>query len=133
MESILRVLTDAELAPELVYRGSHAVTMHIVGFTLHQIGYEQGLEADLDQLATRFLAELSDEYPYMADHVRAHLVDEGDDDDLLSCSTSSSTASSEPAPPADGLRLPGHLVARTAPAPPRCVVRLDPSHHKLAS
>ncbi|MCG8459446.1 MAG: TetR/AcrR family transcriptional regulator, partial [Holophagales bacterium] len=80
MDSILRVLTEADLAAELVYHGYHAITMHIVGFTLQQIGYEQGLEADLDQLAGKFLDELSDEYPYMAEHVRAHLDDDGHDD-----------------------------------------------------
>ena len=82
MDSILQVLTEAELGPELVYSGYHAVTMHIVGFTLQQIGYEQGLDADLDQLASRFLADLSDDYPYMADHVRAHLADDGDSDEF---------------------------------------------------
>ena len=82
MDSILRVLTEAKLGPELVYRGYHAVTMHIVGFTLQQIGFEQGLDGDLDELANRFLAELSDDYPYMADHIRAHLVDEGQGDEF---------------------------------------------------
>ena len=82
MDSILRVLTEAELAPELVYRGYHAVTMHIVGFTLQQIGYEQGLDGDLDQVASQFLADLSDDYPYLADHVRAHLADDGHGDEF---------------------------------------------------
>ena len=82
MDSILQVLTEAELEPELVYHGYHAITMHIVGFTLQQIGYEQGLEADLDQLAGTFLDELADEYPYMAEHVRAHLDDDGHDDEF---------------------------------------------------
>lgn len=82
MDSILQVLTEAQLGPEIVYRGYHAVTMHIVGFTLQQIGYEQGLDADLEQLASSFLADLGDEHPYMADHVRAHLVDHGDRDEF---------------------------------------------------
>lgn len=78
MDWILRVLTEAELAPEIVYRGYHAITMHIVGYALQQIGYEQGLAGDLDELAGKFLTELSDDYPYMADHVRAHLADDGE-------------------------------------------------------
>ena len=82
MDSILRVLTEAKLGPELVYHGYHAVTMHIVGFTLQQIGYEQGLDGDLEQVASSFLAGLSDDYPYMADHVRAHLVDDGHGDEF---------------------------------------------------
>ena len=82
MDSILQVLTEAELGPELVYHGYHAVTMHIVGFTLQQIGYEQGLDGDLEQVASSFLADLSEDYPYMADHVRAHLADDGHGDEF---------------------------------------------------
>ena len=82
MDSILQVLTEAELGPELVYRGYHAVTMHIVGFTVQQIGYEQVLGDDFEQLANRFLEGLSDNYPYLADHVRAHLADDGDGDEF---------------------------------------------------
>lgn len=82
MDSILKVLTEAKLGPELVYRGYHAVTMHIVGFTLQQIGYEQGLDGDLDELARQFLAGLSDDYPYLADHIRAHVADDGHDDEF---------------------------------------------------
>ncbi|GLR72215.1 TetR/AcrR family transcriptional regulator [Agaribacter marinus] len=73
MDAILQVLTEAGLEPKLVYSGYHAVTMHIIGFTLQEIGYLQVLDADFDELANEFLKELSGDFPYMAEHVRAHL------------------------------------------------------------
>jgi len=82
MDSILQVLTEAELGPEIVYSGYHAVTMHIVGFTLQEIAYKQVLDTDLEQLASQFLADLGDDYPHMADHVRAHLDDDGNSDEF---------------------------------------------------
>lgn len=77
MDAILRVLTDAGLSAELVYRGYHAITMHIVGFTTQELGYLAGSRGvDLDALATGFVADLeSGGRPHLAEHVRAHLCD----------------------------------------------------------
>lgn len=82
MDAILRVLTDAGLQPHVVYHGYHAITMHIVGFALQQIGYEQVLGEDFEQMASAFLADLSDTHPHMAEHVRAHLDDEDHGDEF---------------------------------------------------
>lgn len=83
MEGILRTLTEAGLADTLVYRGYHAITMHIVGFTLQELGY-QSLPGgqELDTLARGFLDNLADaELPHLARHVREHLSghDHGDE------------------------------------------------------
>jgi len=82
IESILRILTEAELGPEVVYRGYHAVTMHIVGFTLQEVGYEQSLGDDLEEMADAFLNEMASEFPYMAEHVRGHLDDHDHGDEF---------------------------------------------------
>jgi len=82
MDALLGVLTEAGLSGELVYHGYHAITMHIVGFTMQQIGYEQGLDGDLDELASAFLAGLGEGLPYMAEHVHAHLDDDGHGDEF---------------------------------------------------
>ncbi len=81
-EAILRILPEAELGPEVVYRGYHAVTMHIVGFTLQEIGYEQALGDDLAAMAGNFLEEMASEFPYMAEHVRGHLDDHDHGDEF---------------------------------------------------
>lgn len=82
MDSILEVLTEAGLSPELVYHGYHAITMHIVGFSLQQIGYQRGFSGDLDELANSFLDDLAGDLPYMAAHVHAHLDDDGHGDEF---------------------------------------------------
>ncbi len=82
MDAILMVLTEAKLGSRVVYSGYHAITMHIVGFTLQEIAYKQLLEGDFDQLASEFLSDMSDAYPYLAEHVMAHLNDGGDCDEF---------------------------------------------------
>ena len=81
MEAILRILTEAGLSEELVYHGYHAVTMHIVGFTQQELGYER-LGADVvESVAMTFMQNLGGDYPHMAAHVRAHFsgADHGDE------------------------------------------------------
>ncbi|WP_051407525.1 TetR/AcrR family transcriptional regulator [Nocardia sp. CNY236] len=75
MEAILATLTRAGLDESLVYRGYHAITMHIVGFTIQELGYRSaGGDAGLDDLATGFLDSLAAaDLPHLATHVRAHL------------------------------------------------------------
>lgn len=82
IESILQILTEADLGAEIVYRGYHAVTMHIVGFTVQEVGFEQALSADLDEMANAFLEEMGSEFPYMAEHVRGHLDDHDHGDEF---------------------------------------------------
>ena len=82
MDALLGVLTEAGLQDELIYHGYHAITMHIVGFSMQEIGYEKGLDVDLDAMASTFLSGLAGRLPYMADHVRAHLADDGHGDEF---------------------------------------------------
>ncbi len=82
MDAILKVLTEAKLPPRTVYSGYHAITMHIVGFSLQEIAYTKILKTDLAELASDFIETMSDAYPYMVDHVRAHLDDECDGDEF---------------------------------------------------
>jgi len=73
MDDILRILTEADLGPSIVYRGYHAITMHIVGFTLQEAGFEGEMASDFEQMAQDFLDQMSDQLPYLAEHVRGHL------------------------------------------------------------
>ena len=83
MEALLRALTDWGLDDDLVYRGYHAVTMHIVGFTTQELGYQNppggGTLADA---ASAFLDGLGNEMPHLAAHVRAHLGDQDHGDEF---------------------------------------------------
>jgi AcrR family transcriptional regulator len=82
MEALLRVLTEGGLPPELVYRGYHAVTMHIVGFTQQQIAYQSVLDGSLPELAKGFLDSLAGDFPYLAVHVGEHLDCTHDEDEF---------------------------------------------------
>ncbi len=79
MDAILRTLTEAGLRPEVVYHGYHAITMHIVGFTIQELGYlDMPIGVDLEDLAAGFLGGLeTSNMPHLAQHVRDHA---GDDD-----------------------------------------------------
>ncbi|MEM7275082.1 MAG: TetR/AcrR family transcriptional regulator [Actinomycetota bacterium] len=83
MDALLRVLTEAGLRPDLIYRGYHAITMHLVGFTIQELSYRNGLAGqDLAVVAGQFLDGLDDGHlRHLADHVRAHLdgEDHGDE------------------------------------------------------
>ena len=84
MEAILATLTRAGLDDSLVYRGYHAVTMHIVGFTIQELGYLAAAGAPgLEGQAEQFLESLTDaDLPHMADHVRGHLEPDSHGDEF---------------------------------------------------
>ena len=84
MEALLAALTAAGLTPELVYKGYHAVTMHIIGFTIQELGYRTGPgQIDLDAAANEFLSGgHSEAVPHLAAHVRAHLSGEDHGDEF---------------------------------------------------
>lgn len=79
MDAILRTLTEAGLRPAVVYHGYHAITMHIVGFTIQELGYlAMPIGVDLDALAESFLGGLEKaDMTHLAQHVIDHV---GDDD-----------------------------------------------------
>lgn len=87
MEALLEVLTEAELPADLVYRGYHAITMHIVGFTIQELGYlaaDMGEDVDVDALVSDFEAGMGDEaFPHLATHVRAHMSGDDHGDEFL--------------------------------------------------
>ncbi|WP_298261977.1 TetR/AcrR family transcriptional regulator [uncultured Litoreibacter sp.] len=83
MESILAALTQAKLNDAIIYRGYHAITMHIVGFSQQQIGYQKMLGPNFHEIAEGFLSELGGNYPYLAYHVRAHLDEPEECDEFL--------------------------------------------------
>ena len=70
---ILKVLTDAELDSKKIYSGYHAITMHIIGFTLQEIGYAQVLGDSVEEVGGEFIEGIEEDFPYMADLVRTHL------------------------------------------------------------
>lgn len=84
MEAILRSLAEAGLDESLVYRGYHAVTMHIVGFTIQELGYQNFPSGqDLGTVARGFLDDLAAaDLPHLAEHVRGHLSDDDHGDEF---------------------------------------------------
>ncbi len=73
METLLRLLNDTGLSPELAHHGFHAVTNHVIGYTLQEASM---VLAGRDTMtnAEDFLAGISPEsHPYMVAHVRHHL------------------------------------------------------------
>ncbi len=80
MEAILRCLREAGFSAETACRGFHAITTHILGFTLQKLDFPYESK-ELPKVAKAFLKELpTDEYPYFAEHVRQHIdgPNEGD-------------------------------------------------------
>ena len=84
MEAILRTLAEAGLDESFVYRGYHAVTMHIIGFTIQELGYQSFPSGqDLGAVARSFLGDLAaEDLPHLAEHVRAHLSDHDHGDEF---------------------------------------------------
>lgn len=84
MEAILRTLTEAGLTPSIVYRGYHAITMHIVGFSIQELGYRDfPAGTDLADAARSFLGDLAvADLPHLAAHVEAHLADDDHGDEF---------------------------------------------------
>lgn len=80
MEAILRTLDNAGLSKQSVYHGYHAVTMHIVGFTLQALSYNLG-DASLADIADQFSQGFpASEYPHLAAHLEGHVSGAHDDD-----------------------------------------------------
>ncbi len=74
MESILRTLREAGFSPTVAYHGYHAITMHIVGFTIQQLGYGIMADAASDERVDRFLSGLQpDRFPHLTEHVQQHV------------------------------------------------------------
>ncbi len=82
LESILRVFRESGFSVELACRGFHAVTMHIVGFTLQKLDFPIK-DSDIAEAASSFLSQVStEEFPYFTEHVRHHLTGSNREDDF---------------------------------------------------
>ena len=84
MEDLLAAFRIGGFSPRLAHFGFHAVTMHVVGFTLQQLNYADTNSAT-DDAATAFIATLDPErFPYMIEHVEYHIHDdEGGDFEFI--------------------------------------------------
>ncbi|MDH3249615.1 MAG: TetR/AcrR family transcriptional regulator C-terminal domain-containing protein [Acidimicrobiia bacterium] len=76
MEDLLAAFRRGGFSPRLAHFGFHAITMHIVGFTLQQLNYAETNSAT-DDAASAFIATLDPEqFPYMIEHVEYHIHDD---------------------------------------------------------
>jgi AcrR family transcriptional regulator len=84
MEDLLAAFRRGGSSPRLAHFGFHAITMHIVGFTLQQLNYAETNSATEDA-ASAFIATLDPEqFPYMIEHVEYHIHDdEGGDFEFI--------------------------------------------------
>jgi hypothetical protein len=80
MEWLLRRLREAGFSAELAFSAYHTIDSHIFGFTLWQLGHaaaarriERG-DADLEQWARGFIAQMRPDYPHLAEHAEQHLA-----------------------------------------------------------
>lgn len=72
MEDLLRLLDQSPLSPAMAHSGFHAVSNHVVGYTLTAQGMAQA--DDLDEGTQRFLDQLSPEkHPFATAHIQQHL------------------------------------------------------------
>lgn len=73
MDDLLRLFDETGLSPELAHHGFHAVSNHVLGYTLQQLELNMG--DDPEARATEFLAGISEaDHPHMVAHVRQHLA-----------------------------------------------------------
>ena len=84
MEDLLAAFRLGGFTARLAHYGFHAVTMHIVGFTLQQLNYSDTADSS-DDAARAFIATLdTDQFPYMIEHVEYHIGDdEGGDFEFI--------------------------------------------------
>ncbi len=72
MDHLLRLFDESGLAPTLAHHGFHAVSNHVLGYTLQQLGMDMG--DDPEARAREYLAGISEaDHPHMVAHVRQHL------------------------------------------------------------
>ncbi len=82
MDTLLRLLSTADLPDDVADLGFHAITMHIQGFTQQQIAYS-AMVPDEEAMLERFRAEVSPEvFPHIVAHVRYHGETGGPRDDF---------------------------------------------------
>lgn len=72
MESLLRLLDESVLSRELAHHGFHAVTNHVIGYTLQEVGMMragQDPPTGADVISPGFTRE---SHPHLIDHICRH-------------------------------------------------------------
>jgi len=73
MDDLLRLFDESGLSPELAHHGFHAITNHVLGYTLQQLGLNMG--DDPEARANDYVSRISEaDYPHMVAHVHQHLA-----------------------------------------------------------
>ncbi len=73
MEQLLANLYGSGLTPDLAHHGFHAVSNHVVGYTLQELGMTLGID-DPEATARTYVESLSAEaFPHMIAHVQEHM------------------------------------------------------------
>ena len=72
-DAVLRGLREAGFSEDLTYHGFHVLQSHVMGYTLHEQGFEFDAQ-ELKELAAAFLRDFpAGEYPDLAEHIRQHI------------------------------------------------------------
>lgn len=73
MERFLQLLHESGLSPELAHLGYHAVTDHVLGYSLQEVAMTMGGD-DPEATARAYLRRIDDgDHPHSVAHVREHL------------------------------------------------------------
>lgn len=73
METLLRLLAESGLSSELAHHGFHAVTNHVLGYTLQQLDMSLD-EREQERLITAYLESTPvEKFPHMVAHVHQHM------------------------------------------------------------
>lgn len=70
------MLRESGFSEELACRGYHALTMHVVGFSMQVLELQPivGKKQKMHALGKEILEEMSSEtYPYMVEHIKFHM------------------------------------------------------------
>lgn len=78
MEDLLSALAATDLSPDIAHHGFHAVTNHVIGYTLQETGMNAGIDSlaagDEQQVAHDFMNQLdSERFAHTITHVQQHL------------------------------------------------------------
>ena len=80
LEGVLRILREAGVSVGDSCAAFHAITTHVLGYTLQAIDFPVARE-DLEGVAREFLADMPTEaFPWFAEHIRHH-IDETESED----------------------------------------------------
>jgi AcrR family transcriptional regulator len=74
MEDLLATLAASELPDDIAHHAFHAVTNHVIGYTLQERAMTLSIPEGLDDRASTFLEGVSpDLHPHVIAHIRQHL------------------------------------------------------------